>query len=135
MTRVRCISCGNVQDTYGKWFYNCNRCSKRQSIENSEFEVQATLPENVPDKQSNSADDLDASKEAPKKISPIKNSSTIEKSSSQSSSFEIQEVEAQEPKIEQESEEQHQCPECGAQVEVNQQFCPACKVKIIWSDD
>ena len=41
MTRVQCIECGNVQDAFGRWFYVCNKCGKKQAIENSVYEVQS----------------------------------------------------------------------------------------------
>lgn len=116
MVKVKCRKCGNVQTTYGRWVWTCNKCKTKQTIEGSIVE-EGTTTNSAPDTQES------------------KTNETPEVSVSQSQQIK---PEIQEEKVEfeesQEQEEEYKCPVCGAKVE-KYQDCSNCGAQLIWQGD
>jgi len=148
MTKVRCINCGNVQDTYGKWFFKCNSCGFKQTIENSIYEPETSTPSSVNSMPSKSisnthltddgtSNSLDEFKSSEKKKPKVEEASI-------SPSTEVLEIDDNTPKeapqkekkkkIEEtpKEEKKYQCEACGFKFdELNDGRCPSCNQQLI----
>jgi len=72
MVKVKCLKCGNVQDTYAKWFFTCNQCKEKQTIENSLLETKLKevkketpkeIPKEIPKEEVRENEDLEIEEE------------------------------------------------------------------------
>ena len=117
MVKVKCLKCGNVQDTYAKWFFTCNQCKEKQTIENSlletklkevEKETPKEIPKEIPKEEVRENEDLEIEEE-PKKVEKVEENA---------------------------HGEQFRCPECNSIVEQYGDCTnPECKAEIIWGSD
>lgn len=128
MVKVQCLKCGNVQDTYAKWFFSCNKCGEKQTIENSVFNNQTSLQNGA---LSNPSDQQSRTETIETQIE-ISNQKPLES--------EILEIEEQPVIVEKTpvnvQKESFKCPKCGFDVEEYQDCTnPQCLAEIIWSEE
>lgn len=119
MVKVQCEKCGNVQDTFGKWYWICNRCGHKQLIKdtllNKEEKPEITKPVSV-------------------EVETEKESVEIEKEESPEKPKNEPQIIEEKVEFEEEKEEEYFCPVCGAKVE-KYKDCSNCGAVLIWERD
>lgn len=129
MTKVICCDCGNVQDTFGKWFWTCSKCSLKQTIENSVYEKEDWKEKNLienprPNKKTSGLLYVTQDSQENKILSP---DDLVEENT-------LEIVEDKTENKEEIDEEKYLCPDCNKPVE-RYGDCLECENEIVWSEE
>ena len=149
MTKVRCESCGNIQEALGRWIYTCSKCGLKQTIENAIFEEEnphynrklplSSKKEIVESDNSQEQNQVQTqqAKVLNTNFSSDKNSGIL--SSTPEPVENILEIEEDkniitENKMTENKKEIFHCPECGAVVKEFED-CENCGAEMVWSTE
>lgn len=126
MTRVICIKCGNIQDSYAKWFFKCNKCDYKQIIENSLYESDNKNNIKMEEQEKPNGKKQEAKEEE------LEVEKAQEDEENEDDSSGEKEGKPKQEKIE--NGEVFKCPNCDQPLNKGQTPCPSCDFEIEWSE-